>query len=340
MALNTIAGTAGSAGVIQPALQAYYDRNLLDRAIPADVHGRFGQVRPLQTRSGNQIKFRRYEALTPNTAPLVEGVTPSGNQLTLTDVTATLSQFGDFVNVTDMVDLTNQDAVLTEVGMALGEEAGTVVDQVRRDVLVAGTNAIFTNGTTRVGLNTVLSSVALRTAIRFLGRQNAKYVRNIIKADTNIGTLGIRSAYIGLVHPDTEAQMESIPGYIPVVEYSDAMQAEDDECGSYRNIRFFRSTNCKVFLAAGAAVGTDGMISAGAVSNDVYVTLIVAANSYGLCPLSGNALQNIIKPIGSAGAADPLNQRATSGWKAITTTQILNQNWVTRIEHCNLTALT
>src|SRR5258708_8294726 len=151
MALNTIGGRGGSGGVIQAALEAYYDRNLLDRAIPADVHGRFGQVRPLQTRSGNQIKFRRYEALTPNTAPLVEGVTPSGNQLTLTDVTATLSQFGDFVNVTDMVDLTNQDAVLTEVGMALGEEAGTVVDQVRRDVLVAGTNAIFTNGTTRVG---------------------------------------------------------------------------------------------------------------------------------------------------------------------------------------------
>src|SRR5882672_5873973 len=340
MAINTIAGTSGTAGVIQPALQAYYDRNLLDRAIPADVHGRFGQVRPIQTRSGNQIKFRRYEALGAATSPLVEGVTPSGNQITTTDVTATLSQFGDYINVTDMVDLTNQDAVLTEVGMVLGEQAGVSVDQVRRDVLVAGTNAIFTNSTVRTNLNTVLSSVALRTAIRFLGRQNAKYIRNIIKADQNIATVGIRAAYIGLVHPDTEAQLESIPGYIPVTEYSDAMQAEDDECGSYRNIRFFRSTNCKVFLAGGAAVGTDGMISAGAVNNDVYASLILAANGYGVCPLSGNALQNIIKPIGSAGAADPLNQRATSGWKAITTTQILNQNWITRIEHCNLTTLT
>lgn len=337
--INTIAGVAGAAGVIQPALQAYYDRNLLDRAIPSDIHGRFGQVRPIQTRSGNQIKFRRYEALAASTSPLVEGVTPSGNTITTTDVTATLSQFGDFINVTDMVDLTNQDAVLTEVGMVLGEQAGFSIDQVRRDVLVAGTNAIFTNGAVRTGLNTVLSSVALRTAIRFLGRQNGKYVRNIIKADKNIATVGIRAAFIGLVHPDTEAQMESIPGYIPVTEYSDAMQAEDDECGSYRNIRFFRSTNCKVFLAGGNAVGTDGMISAGAANNDVYATLVVAANAYGLVPLSGNALQNIIKPIGSAGAADPLNQRATSGWKAITTTQILNQNWITRIEHCNLTTL-
>jgi N4-gp56 family major capsid protein len=339
MAINTIAGTSGTAGVIQPALQAYYDRNLLDRAIPSDVHGRFGQVRPIQTRSGNQIKFRRYEALAASTAPLVEGVTPSGNQITTTDVTATLAQYGDYINVTDMVDLTNQDAVLTEVGMVLGEQAGFSIDQVRRDVMVAGTNVIYTNGAARNTLNTVLSSVSLRTAVRFIGRQNGKALRNIIKAGTAISTIGIRAAYIGLVHPDTEAQMESIPGYIPITEYSDAMQAEDDECGSYRNIRFFRSTNCKVFANAGLAVGTDGMISTGAANNDVYATLIIAANAYGLVPLSGNALQNIIKPIGSAGSADPLNQRATSGWKAITTTQILNQNWLTRIEHCNLTTL-
>src|SRR3954465_2965453 len=150
---------------VPPAIQAFYDRNLLDRAIPADVHGRFGQVRPIQTRSGNQIKFRRYESLNAATTPLVEGVTPAGSQITTTDVTATLAQYGDYVNITDMVDLTNQDAVLTEAGMVLGEQAGTTIDQIRRDVLVAGTNVIYTNGSARNTLNTVISSVALRTAI-------------------------------------------------------------------------------------------------------------------------------------------------------------------------------
>lgn len=339
MAINTIAGTAGQAGVIQPALQAFYDRNLLDRAIPADIHGRFAQTRPIQTRSGNQIKFRRLESLVPTTSPLLEGVTPSGQSLTLTDVTATLSQFGDYVNISDMVDLTNQDSILTEVGMALGEQAGVSIDQVRRDVMVAGTNAIFTNGVARTTLNTVMSSVGLRTAIRSLGRQNGKYLENIIPADKNFGTQGIRSAYVGLIHPDTEAQLESIPGYTPVTEYSSAMSAQDDECGAYRNIRFFRSTNAKVFVNAGLAIGTDGMISTGGVNNDVYATLIMAANAYGIVPLAGQALQNIIKPIGSSGVADALNQRATSGWKAITTTQILNQNWLIRIEHTNLSTL-
>lgn len=338
--LNTIAGSSGTAGTIQPAIQAFYDRNLLDRAVPADIHGRFGQIRPVSKRSGNQIKFRRYENLPYATVPLVEGVTPSGSQITTTDVTATLAQYGDFVNITDMVDLTVQDPVLTEVGMVLGDQAGPTIDQVRRDVLVAGTNVVYTNGSARNTLNTVLSSIALRTAIRALNRQNAKFVKSIVAASQGEGTAAVRPAFVGLVHPDTEAQLESIPGYQPITEYSSAMQAEPDEIGAYRNIRFFRSTNCKVFADSGAAVGTDGMISTSASNNDVYATLIIAANAYGICPLDGSAMQNIIKPLGSAGAADPLDQRATSGWKAITTTQILNQNWMVRIEHCNLSSLT
>ncbi|MGI0034316.1 MAG: N4-gp56 family major capsid protein [Nitrososphaera sp.] len=340
MAVNVISGSAGTAGAIPPAIQAFYDRNLLERAVPADIHGRFGQMRPISTRSGNQIKFRRYESLTPILTPTVEGVTPTGQLITVTEFLSSLTQLIGFVTISDLVDLTNQDAVLTEVGMVLGEQAGTSIDKLRRDVLVAGTNVIFTNGSTRAGLNTVLGSVALRTAIRFLGRQNAKYLRNFIGASEKISTQAVRSAYVGLVHPDTEAQLESIVNYIPVTEYSDAMQAEDDEIGSFRNIRFFRSTNCKVFLDAGAAVGTDGMTSNGGVNNDVYATLIIGANAYGVSPLSGNALVNIIKPRGSGGTSDPADQRATSAWKAITTTTILNQFFMTRIEHTNLNVLT
>jgi N4-gp56 family major capsid protein len=162
----------------------------------------------------------------------------------------------------------------------------------------------------------------------------------MVTATDGVGTKPIRPAYISLVHPDTEAQLEQLTGYVPVTEYSSAMKAEEDEVGAWRNIRFFTSTNAKVFLAAGAAVAADGMISAGAVNNDVYATLVIGANAYGVCPLSGKAMENIIKPLGSGGTADPLNQRSTSGWKATTTTKILNDAWMTRIEHTNLTALT
>ena len=319
--------------VVPPGTQAYYDRNLLERAIPADVHGRYGQNRPLATKSGNQIKFRRYSSLTPATTALSEGVTPSGSSLSVTDVTATLAQYGDFVTISDMVDLTNQDPVLTEAGKVLGEQGGTTIDQVRRDVLVAGSNAILANGAVRTDINTILDVADLNTAIRTLGRQNAKFVSEMIKASTGVGTVPIRAAYIGIIHEDTLPTLEGMTGFKPVETYSSQMEVMDDEVGSFKNIRFVKSTNAKIWAGGGASGGSNVIVTS--TLADVYATLIIAANAYGVCPLSGKAMSNIIKPLGSAGSADPLDQRATSGWKAITTTKILNDSWMVRIEHAN-----
>lgn len=333
--------TTAYTGTIPPGIQAFYDRNLLMRAVPADVHGRFGQLRPIKKRNGNQIKFRRYESLAANTTPLTEGVVPSSGTVTITDIVVTLQEYGSYLEFTDMVELTNQDSVLTELGEVLGENGGTSIDQVRRDVLVAGTNVIYTNGSARNTLNTVLGHVALRTAIRTLARQSAKFIRQIINATTGVGTNPIRKAYASIIHPDTEAQIDgSLTGYVPMAEYSSAMKAEEDEVGAYRNIRFWSSPNAKVFLAGGAAVGTDGMISAGGVNNDVYATLVIAEQAYGIVPLSGEAMRNIIKPRESGGPSNPLEQFGTTAWKAITTTARLNENFMTRIEHTNLTTLT
>lgn len=322
---------------VPPGTQAFYDRNLLERAIPADVHGRFGQNRPLASRNGNQIKFRRYEALTPATTPLTEGATPNGSSLSVTDVTATLAQYGDFVTITDMVDLTNQDPVLTEAGKVLGEQGGTTIDQVRRDVLVAGTNVIYANGSARTSVNTVLDAADLKTAIRFLQRQNAKVVKEMVKAGVGTGTVPIRPAFIGIVHPDTVQILEGLTGYKSVEEYGSQMDVIEDEVGAFRNIRFVQSTNAKVWLGGGAGSGSNVIETSSAA--DVYATLIIAANAYGVSPLSGQAMRNIVKALGSSGAADPLDQRATSGWKATTTTKILNDAWMTRIEHACPSAL-
>lgn len=320
---------------IPPGVQAFYDRNLLERAVPADVHGRFGQVRPIKQRNGNQIKFRRYESLSPASTPLTEGTTPAGSSLSITDVTATLAQYGDFVTISDMVSLTNQDPVLTEAGEVLGEQGGTTIDQVRRDVLVAGTNVQYANGTTRAGLNTTISAALLNKATRFLKNQNAKFISNVLSASTGVGTSPIRAAYIGIIHPDTEAVLESLTGYKPVSEYPSQMKVMENEVGSFKNIRFVMSTNAKVFANAGLAIGTDGQITTGGVNNDVYATLIIGMHAYGVVPLSGKAMENIIKALGSSGTSDPLNQRATSGWKATTVTKILNEAFMVRIEHTN-----
>lgn len=316
---------------VAPGTQAFYDRNLLERAKPAEVHGRFGQKRPIAKKNGNQIKFRRYSALAAATTPLTEGVTPSGSQLSVTDITATLAQYGDYVTLSDVVDMVNQDPVITEATEVLGDQAGLTIDQVRRDVLVAGTNVAYANGVAaRINVNSKLTTADLDKAIRFLKNQNAKFMKEGIPPSDGVGTGAIRKAYVAVIHPDVEFDVESLTGFKPVSDYPSQMGVMEDEIGAYKNIRFVSSTNAKVFAGGGAA-GTTTYKNNGA-NYDVYATLIFAADAYGVCPLSGEAMKTIVKPLGSAGSADPLDQRSSVGWKAMTTTKILNESWMIRLE--------
>jgi N4-gp56 family major capsid protein len=316
---------------LPPGVQAFYDRNLLERAQPAEVHGRFGQQRPIPMRNGNQIKFRRYSQLAVASTPLTEGVTPSGSSLTVTDLTSTLSQYGDYVTLSDLVSMTNQDPVVTEATDVLGDQAGTTIDQARRDVLVAGTNVAYASAVAgRSSVANAITAADLNKAIRFLKTQNAKFVKEGIMPTNKIGTGSVRRSYIALVHPDVEFDLESITGYRAVSDYGSQEGVIEDEIGAYKNIRFVSSTNCKIFSGAGAA-GTTVYKNNGS-NFDVYATLIFADNAYGVCPLSGQAMNTYVKALGSAGTADPLEQRSTVGWKATTTTKILNDSWMIRIE--------
>lgn len=316
---------------VAPGVQAFYDRNLLRRAQPNDVHGRFGQKRPIASRSGNQIKFRRYSQLAAAVTALTEGVTPAGSSLAVTDVTSTLAQYGDFITLSDMVSMTNQDAVVTEATDVLGDQAGTTIDLTRRDVLVAGSNAAYASGVAaRVNVNTKITGADLDKAIRFLKTQNAKFVKEGIGSSDGVGTGAIRKAFIALVHPDVEFDLEQIAGFRAVSDYGSQEGVIEDEIGAYKNIRFVSSTNCKIFAGGGAA-GTALYKNNGA-NFDVYATIVLAADAYGISPLSGQAMNTYVKALGSAGSADPLEQRSTVGWKATTVTAILNQAWLVRIE--------
>ena len=118
----------------------YYVRTLLERLLPLLVHTKFGQVTDIPRKSGsNTIKWRRYNSLSAATTPLTEGTTPDGSQLSVTDITADVLQYGDFLLITDVVDYESQDAVLTEANQVLGEQAGLTLDELARNVLVAGT---------------------------------------------------------------------------------------------------------------------------------------------------------------------------------------------------------
>ena len=70
----------------------------------------------------------------------------------------------------------------------------------------------------------------------------------------------------------------------------------------------------------------------GANGEKIYSTLIIADNAYGVTEITGGGMQHIVKQLGSAGTADPLDQRATVGFKATHTAEILIPQYLLRIE--------
>ena len=71
---------------------------------------------------------------------------------------------------------------------------------------------------------------------------------------------------------------------------------------------------------------------AGAAGRDVYSTLLLGADAYGVTEISGGGLETIVKQRGSSGTADPLDQRATTGWKATKVAELLYEGYMVRIE--------
>lgn len=303
----------------------FYDRRLLDQAIPSFVYNRFAQVRDIPANSGTDtIKFRRYGLLTAVTTPLVEGVTPTAQQLSVTDITATVLYYGSYVTISDKVTFETYDPILTETAEIFGEQVGDSLDQLCRDVVTATTTKQYATGvagTSSITSAMIINRTEIKKAVRTLKVANAKPITDMIDPTDGISTTAIGRSFIGIIHPRTTYDLDDAQGWIPVEKYPNKTGVMPDEVGALANVRFLESTNAKVRSGAGSG------------SIDVYSTLIIGKNAYAQTRISNMTLQNIVMPLGSAGTADPLKQRVTSGWKLAYVAKILNDAFMVDIQH-------
>lgn len=324
-------------GDITPRTAAYAAAKMLDRALPMMCMGRFGQQQPIPKNKTNVIRFRRFNAFAPSLTPLVEGVTPSPDLVTATDVQAVLQQYGRRVQISDVIADTHEDPVLNEYAEVLGEVAAQTQELIIYNAIRGGTNVLFSGGTTRGTVNasmqTTTGASALNRAIRQLKRQNAKPITRMLSASDKVATAGIRPAYIAFCHPDLQQDLETMTGWRNPVEYGTYQGVLPNEIGSFKEIRFLASTLYSPFLAAGASGSTlltNGGTGTG--NADVYPIIIVGADAYATISLAGaNAVTPIVlnpKPSDS----DVLAQRAHVAFKMYGTSCILNDAWMVRVE--------
>ncbi len=309
---------------IPPEVNNFYDRNLLFRATPFLAYYPFAQIKDIPRKAGSQrIAFRRYSCLAAALTPLSEGITPVGSSLVSTLVYATVQPYGDFVTTTDVVDYSSQDPVLVETSAILGDQAGDTLDQLTRNVVVAGTNVYYGGGrTSRITVTSVdlMTGSLIKKIVRLLKTNKTRKITRMIKPGNGYDTSAVNSCYLGIVHPNVTYDLKALSGFTPVEKYANHMAILDGEIGKVDEVRFIETTNAKVFTGLGAG------------GVDVYGTLIFGTDAYGMSRISGEALKNIIKPLGSGGSSDPLDQRATSGWKATFVAKILNDDFLVRVE--------
>ena len=292
-------------------MKTFYDMTLIDEAQAALVHDQFGQKRPIPKNGGKTIEFRKFAALAKATTPLTEGVTPDGKGLTVSTITATVAQYGDYITQSDVLELTSLDNTILEATKLLGRQAGLTLDTVVRNVLQAGTNVTYCPKVADDGTETAVTS---RAALDATSQLTVKVLQQVVAKLRAQNTPTIGGKYVAIIHPYVAYDLMRDPEWIDAHKYAKPDNLYEGEIGEVAGVRFVQTSEAKIY------------------EGGVFGTLVFGEGAYGVTEITGGGLQTIVKQKGSAGTADPLDQRSSVGWKAIKTAELLIPNYIVRVE--------
>ena len=129
----------------------------------------------------------------------------------------------------------------------------------------------------------------------------------------------IGDSYIAIIHPYAAYDLKTSREFIEVHKYADPEAMFRGEIGKLGNIRFIETSEAKIWKDATCPTGLA-----------VFGTLVLGAHAYGVTELEGGGLEHIVKQLGYGD--DPLNQRASVGWKGMRAAERLVEQYMIRIE--------
>lgn len=300
---------------VPPEVRTYFDRLLLTLARPYYIYDMFAQKRTIPLNSGDQMIFRRYATLSAATVPIQDGTTPPGDSLAVTDFTTQVKWYGNFVTITDQVQFTVQDRVLNEATRVLSLQLGLTIDTLIRNMMIATASSISCSNGINGGTPTEITTTDIKNAVRALRLGNARLMTKPIPGENRFATSPVRSSYWGFMDVTLQPDLEACADFLSAANYPNPMDALEAEWGSTNNVRWLLSTN--------------GYSTAA--SPPVWNSIILGQEAYGVVKLGSKEAEFIVKPLGSSGTSDPLNQRGSVGYKYPFATRLLNDNWITRL---------
>lgn len=302
------------------------------------------------------IKWRRIEQETPTTTVL-GGATAGelqGNAAymqgrdadvpTFTDVTATLSKYGQFYIVNEEVDLYNPNGTTNELVAVLGESAGRSLNQLMRDICEDNSTQRYAGNVASDGVVNAATTVAdLNRVINELTNQSARTFAPMTTGSQNIATAPILPSYWALCHPDVAYDVSGLTGFKSVETYAGQTSTVMGEFGYYskagRGVRFIMSEDASVDAGSGAPLsGADLNATSG--NGDLYTIVVYGQDAFGSVGLGMRHTDGVYRAgdntggwelisheRGSGGTSDPFNEISTIAWKAFFAGAVLNSNW-------------
>lgn len=312
----------GSTGLV-PEMKTFYDRMLLERTVPNLHHVKFGSVKRLPRSGGRVIEWRKFEPLALATTPLDEGeLFTDLKKVTVTFITGVVTQYGDAVGFSDLVQTVTIDPLLAETTALLAEQASQTIDAVVREALAVGTVVLYAN--TRASRATITAS---DNFLEMNGAGGAQAGGSLSDLRLIALTMELNRArringyWQAITHPRVMFDIQGTTEWREAQLYNQTSRIFDGSVGEMYGIKFWVTDVAKTF-----AIGVGGA------TIKVYTMLCFGENAFGTIQLAGHNLQTIFKPLGSAGTADALNQQATMGWKTTFGTKVLHEQYMLRYE--------
>ena len=285
---------------MSPTMKTFYDTTLLENAREQMVFTQFGKKQPMH---GNKVEWRKFNTFAKALTPLTEGVIPTGQNFGMTKIEASTTQHGDYVAVSDRLELESFDDVIFGATEEMGAPEGETYDTLTRNILVAGNSVAYAGGKeSRTALTAadILTPALVNRAATWLKKNKAPK---------------IDGCYVALIHPSVAEDLRESDEWKEFHKYNDVQPIFKGEIGMLHGVRFVETNEAKVWKDGGIAT---------------YATLFLGKDAFGILDPDGEGMEMIIKPKEQIGG--PLNQFSTIGYKFCHGAKILYQERLLRIE--------
>lgn len=288
-------------------LKTFYDTELLENARIDMFYAQFGKKQPLPKGRGKNIEWRKWNTFEKASA-LTEGVIPTGQKFGMSSKTGSISQYGTYASVSDVLEMRAYDDVILGATEEMGASLAETQEKLIRDALLTNTNVLYCDN---IDISTG-AFISTPTSCATMGAGGADgwsmlTPDMVAKAVTKMKkdrVPTINGKYYAVIHPSVAYDLRKSKEWIEAHKYSATSEIFNGEIGELHGCRFIENVFAPILG------GNDYKNKASGVT---YASYFFGKDAFGIIDPEGGAAEMIVKPKEQVGG--PLNQYSTIGYK-------------------------